>query len=135
MKLSSAYGYAAMVGGNGNYYLRSNLLNPFVGVGTWFNWGASKQHVELQYDVSGNMKGLFGQPAFLRWGMKHSMGPVKVQMSSLCGETVSLKEKWTCPVNKNLSLNANLYTKDIWGLIVEPNSNKLTFGIAAELKI
>merc|ERR1719487_1333666 len=77
MKLSSAYGYAAMVGGNGNYYLRSNLLNPFVGFGTWFNWGASKQHLELQYDVSGSKTGLFGQPAFLRWGMKHTLGTVK----------------------------------------------------------
>lgn len=60
MKVSQAYGYAAMVSGNGNYYLRSNLLNPFVGVGTWFKWGASKQSLELQYDTSGNKTGMFG---------------------------------------------------------------------------
>lgn len=78
MKLSSAYGYAAMVGANGNYYVRANLLNQFLGLGTWYKWGNAKNSVELQYDPSGAVKGFMGQPAFIRWGMKSNLGPVKV---------------------------------------------------------
>ena len=38
MALTSAYGYLAMVNATGNYYLRSNLLNKFLGAGTWFDY-------------------------------------------------------------------------------------------------
>lgn len=135
MALSSAFGYLAMVGPNGNYYLRSNLLNPFVGAGTWFKNGVGKHHFELQYDTTGKNMGMFGQPAFLRYGLKTNFKGVKVHLNSTWGETVSVKEKWTMPINKNLNLSVILQVNDMYSMLCDATSGKVTTGLAAEFKI
>lgn len=61
MALKSAYAYLAMVGPNGNYYLRSQLFNWFVGAGSWWkSESGAKYSVELQYDAKDNKPGLMG---------------------------------------------------------------------------
>lgn len=76
MAVTSSYGYLAMIGGSGNYYLRSELMKWFVGAGTWWKAGDTSHHAELQYDAKDNKPGMFGQPLFLRYGLKMPLDSV-----------------------------------------------------------
>lgn len=82
--LTSAYGVLAMIGANGNYYLRGDKTK-FLGMGTWFknDWGSHS--MEVQYDASKNNTGMFGQPLFLRYGGKFQVGAVSHHTSFLWG--------------------------------------------------
>ena len=92
MAVDSAYAYLAMVGGNGNYYLRTQMFKWFVGAGTWFKQDNGNKHsFEVQYDAKDNKAGIAGQPLFLRYGGKYKYGSVDIEASALVGKSVAMK--------------------------------------------
>lgn len=106
MALQSAYAYMAMVGSNGNYYVRTQLFKWFVGAGSWWKTeGGSKHSVEVQYDGKDQKAGLFGQPLFMRYGLKSKIGSIDYQAMVLMGQTLTWKDKYDFKVNDQLKLS------------------------------
>lgn len=135
MALKSAYAYFAMVGTNGNYYLRTQLFDWFVGAGSWWKAENGSTHsVELQYDLKDKKPGLMGQPVFMRYGSKYKLGPLDYHMSVLLGNTLTMKDKVDMKVNDSLKLSVSKYY-DWKEVVTKGETSSMTFGVTAELKI
>ena len=134
MALKSAYAYFAMVGSNGNYYLRSQLFNWFVGAGSWWKTDCGKYSVEVQYDLKDKKAGLMGQPVFLRYGSKHKLGALDYHMNLLLGNTITFKDKCDMKVNDQLKVSVTA-TGDLGEIVTKGESSSMTLGVTAELKI
>ena len=125
-----------MIGGNGNYYLRSNIKSKLYGAGTWMKNDYGTHNIDVQYDMSGDEKnpGFMGMPLFLRYANKQSIGPVDYKMAILLGKNYLYKDTYDFKVSDSLKMSfTGAY--DIKEVLTNPKDAKIKLGCAAEFKI
>jgi len=83
--VTEAYAALAMIGANGNYYLRANIMSKLYGAGTWMKNDYGTHNIDVQYDMSEGKKGFMDLPLFLRYANKQSIGPVNYNFALLIG--------------------------------------------------
>ena len=138
-KMTEAYGILCYWAQDvGRFWLRSNCLNRFVGLGCSYNvCGDYGFHAtEVQYDFSGSKRaGLFGMPLFCRWAGKYNLSnDTKATIRFQVGDTWWMQTKWECPITKNLKVTNNEHV-DLKGLIYEPKRSNVKMGFVLEFKV
>ena len=133
--VDSAYAYLAMVGGNGNYYLRTQLFKWFVGAGSWWkDQNGNKHSLEVQYDAKDKTAGIAGQPLFLRYGGKYKFGVTDWDASVLVGKSVVLKDTFTFKATDQLKIGVT-GVMDIPEIITKGETAGMILGFKAEFKL
>lgn len=91
--VNNVWCHAAMVGSNGNYYVRGNAISRFFGLGTWWKSENGSQHsVEAQYDLNKTEAGIAGQPLYLRYGGAFKLGALDYKLQVLMKEKLQWKD-------------------------------------------
>lgn len=102
--LSEAYGVLAVKNKTGDFYLRSNCLNRFVGIGCHVSPKDSFHHAnEIQYDFFGKNKGIYGYPVFWRFGGSYHFpnnSKLTSQLAVGANEGCKMTNKLEVPVSK-----------------------------------
>lgn len=110
MAASKCFATAAMIGNNGNYYLRANLLSKFIGVGTWWKSDKGEHSLEAQYDVSNGEPGIAGQPLYMRYGGKYKLGCCDYKCHVLLKDKLLWKDVMAFPVTDSFKANLTVLT-------------------------
>ena len=132
--VTEAYATLAMIGGNGNYYLRANIMEKLYGAGTWFKNDSGTYNVDVQYDTTGAKKGLMDMPLFIRCAMARKMGPASVNTAFLFGQNFLVKDNFKCKLGDNVTATVTS-CYDIKEVLTNTMNAKLNLGVGAEFKI
>jgi len=133
--LSNVWLHAAMIGSNGNYYVRGNALTKFFGLGTWFkSENGNKHSMEAQYDMNNSEPGLMGMPLYLRYGGAFKCGPLDYNMSVLVKERMQWKDTIKFPLGGNASASITSVT-DVQDMLMSADACKPVLGCTFELKL
>lgn len=136
--VDEAYLVAAVKNSTGHFYLRSNVLTRFMGLGCNVSPKDYFHHsFELQYDAaaSPSKSGIYGLPLFFRFGgLYHLDNKVKLTAQLNAGKGLIMTNKIEVPVSKEIK--ATLTDQiDLANVYTNPKGLKYNFGVALELKL
>jgi len=127
--------HAAMIGDNGNYYVRGNAFTKLFGLGTWFkSEGGSKHSMEAQYDLNNAKPGLMGMPLYLRYGGAFKFGALDYNCRVALKEKLTWKDTIKFPLGGNCSASITSVT-DVQDMVMNPDNCKPVLGCTFELKL
>lgn len=133
--VNEAYATLAMIGANGNYYLRANIMSKLYGAGTWMKNDYGTHNIDVQYDMTeGKKGGLMDMPLFLRYANKQAIGPVDYRFAVLLGQNYLYKDTIDFKVSEKLKLGITS-AYDLKEVLTNPKDAKIKLGAAAEFKI
>lgn len=134
--LTSAYGAFAVKNKTGDFFIRANLLNKFVGVGCHVSPKSTLHHAnELQYDFSGKNKGIAGSSVFYRFGgVYHLPNKTKLTTQISASKKWMWTNKWEVPVTSNIKATVTDQT-DVAAYFTDPTASFYKLGLALEFKL
>lgn len=133
--VSNVWCAAAMIGANGNYYLRGNAMSRLFGLGTWWKSDNGSQHsLEAQYDLNKAEPGIAGMPLYLRYGGAFKYGAIDYNCRVLMKDKLQWKDTCRFPIAENVSATMTMVS-DIQDMVMNPDQCKPVMGCSFEMKL
>jgi len=135
--LSEAYLVAMYKNTTGHFYLRTNVLDRFFGLGCNVSPKDYFHHsFELQFDAADKPKaGIYGYPLFFRFGgLYHLNNKIKLTAQLNAAEGLIMTNKFEIPISKEIKA-AITDQVDLAKIYTSPKDLKYDFGATLELKL